>query len=168
MLKKGSGDPVLLVGSNVNYIDKPDSEASKLTKENLSESPKVASKKAQNRGTKPRQQAVRDIDFNTISNLIKEWWTTKSRDFILGKVPDNVQKQQSAKHKSDEKDDIHSNDSIIKVDAFIKGELGYSLEKLNIAEKISSNGAQTYLPRIDKNAQIALRRKILIENLNRG
>ena len=106
----------------------------------------------------PVEQEV--IDFATICDKIgKDWWSTKSRNFVLG-VSDEISINVAEKSEQ-------VVEECVKVQAFLKGEIDYSFDKLQITEKAQEDKVM-YLPKVDKNSQMTHRRSILLENLKRG
>ena len=157
--KKGMGDLVSIKSS----ID------CEIVTEKVKEEAKssgVPKKKSPDRRAKTKQQnnsVFTDSNFSEINNVIREWWTPRSRHLIIGEIYED-EKQNEANEKSD---NIKLSDTDMKVNAFIKGEIVYSLDKLTIKEKQPANN-EIYLPIVDKNAQVSLRKKILLDNLKRG
>ena len=112
---------------------------------------------------KIKQPVQEVIDFATICDKIrKDWWSSKSRNFVLA-ISDEIDKPSNNEAEKSEK----VVQECVKVRAFLKGEIDYSFDKLQITEKAQEDKVM-YLPKVDKNSQMTHRRSILLENLKRG
>lgn len=115
-----------------------------------------------------------DFDFNEMTTLLNAWWTSTSKNHILNIAPDenSYREEQSLFQNNTEIDkpkiDDELRESAAKINAFLNGETEISLDKIEIKEKDVGDSETTYLPLIDKKAQVTLRRKVLYENLKRG
>ena len=112
---------------------------------------------------KIKQPVQEVIDFATICDKIrKDWWSSKSRNFVLA-ISDEIDKPSNNEAEKSEK----VVQECVKVRAFLKGEIDYSFDKLQITEKAQEDKVM-YLPKVDKSSQMTHRRSILLDNLKRG
>ena len=103
------------------------------------------------------------INFATVCDRIKkDWWSSKSRNLVLA-ISDEINKPSNNVAEKSEK----VVEECVKVQAFLKGEIDYSFDKLQITEKAQEDKVM-YLPKVDKSSQMTHRRSILLDNLKRG
>ena len=166
----GAGIPCV-IKSTLNIAE--DDTEPKLEKEKISAAePKKKEIVKPKRKLPPKTKS--NFDFNEMTNLINAWWTSNSKNYVLGISPEeNSNTDQPSLSQNTEIDkpkiDDDLRESAAKINAFLNGETDISLDKLEIKEKDVTDSQTTYLPPSnDKKDQVTLRRKVLHDNLKRG
>lgn len=120
---------------------------------------------------KPKSSTKKSVavDVNILELVMiamKNWWTSKSTDFIKGE--EKLEEVSSAVTAiSEEVSLVKLTDDLRKVDAYFKGATFFDHGDFQVIEKETSE-KQPILPVLDKNAQIALRRKIMLQQIERS
>ena len=168
----GAGIPCVIKSQIKSTLDIADDDTEpKLAKEKIPAEPNK--KEIVKTKRKLPSKTKSDFDFNEMTNLINAWWTSNSKNHVLNIAPEENSSREQSLSKNTEIDkpkiDDDLKESAAKINAFLNGETDFSLDKLQIKEKdVADSQTTTYLPLIDKKAQVTLRRKVLLDNLKRG
>lgn len=97
-----------------------------------------------------------------VEKSLSEWFSEKSEEFLLGKIPCDQPMNLAASKSAQPSEELQ------KFEAFLKGKTEYVKDPGNEVQEHDVSGREPIIPLVDSVAQEALRRRIVLEQLERA